>query len=339
MKIAIYGAGSLGTVLGAYLTKNGVDVDLFSRNREHIDGLRANGAHIIGKADFSVPVKAYLPDEMTETYDLIFLMTKQLDNEKVVAFLKNHLAEDGDICTMQNGLPEVTISSIIGEDHTMGCAVAWGATLKGKGVSELTSDPSSMSFSLGRLNGKEDDRLLRAKDVLEKMCPVVLEKNFIGMRFSKLLINAAFSGMSAVCGATFGEVSKRKDSRHCVQNIIKECIDVCNANNIKIEPIQGKDIVKLLDYKNCFKKKLSYMIIPLCIKKHASLKASMLQDLEHGKKTEVDSINGSVVLYGKKGKVLTPYNELVVRIIHEIEEGKRKPSFDNVKLFKALISK
>ena len=47
MRIAIYGAGSLGTVLGAYLTKNGVDVDLFSHNKNHVEGLKANGAHII----------------------------------------------------------------------------------------------------------------------------------------------------------------------------------------------------------------------------------------------------------------------------------------------------
>ncbi len=333
MRIAIFGAGSLGTVLGAYLTKNGVDVDLYSHNKNHVEGLRKNGAHIVGKVDFTVPVKAYYPEEMDGKYDLIFLMTKQLDNKNVVTFLKEHLSEDGDICTMQNGLPEIGISEIIGEDHTMGSAVAWGATLKGDGVSELTSEVDSMSFSLGRLNGKEDDRLLRAKEILEKMCPVQLEKNFIGMRFSKLLINAAFSGMSAVCGSTFGEVSKRKDSRVCVQKIIKECFDVCDKDGIKIEPIQGKDVVKLLDYHNCFKKKISFILIPLCIKKHAALKASMLQDLEKGKLTEVDSINGSVILYGKKNGVPTPYNDAVVRIIHEIEEGKRKPSFENLKAF------
>lgn len=336
MRIAIFGAGSLGTVLGAYLTKNGVNIDLFSRNKEHVEGLKKSGAHVTGKVDFTVPVKAYFPEEMEGEYDLIFLMTKQLENRDVVTMLKSHLKEDGDICTMQNGLPEPLISEIIGEDRTMGCAVAWGATLKGNGVSELTSEENSMSFSLGRLNGKEDERLFRAKNILEKMCPVQLEKNFIGMRFSKLLINAAFSGMSAVTGSTFGGASKRKDSRLCVQRIIKECIDVAKANNIKIEPIQGKDVVKLLDYQNNLKRKISFLLIPLCIKKHAALKASMLQDLEKGKKTEVDSINGSVVLFGKKAGVPTPYNETVVRTIHEIEDGLRKPSFDNIRFFKEL---
>ncbi len=336
MRIAIYGAGSLGTVLGAYLSKAGIDVDLFSRNKEHILALKDKGAHIIGTVDFTQPVKAFFPQEMQGKYDLIFLMTKQLNNKEVVTFLKEHLSENGDICTMQNGFPEISVSEIIGEEHTIGCSVAWGATLIGKGVSELTSSPDSMSFGLGRMNGEQDSRLLACKQILEKMCPVVLETNFSGMRFSKILINSAFSGMSAVLGTTFGEASKNRKSRVCIQNIIKECIDVSRANDIQIEPIQGKDVVKLLDYKNIVKKKISFLLIPLCIKKHAGLKASMLQDLEKGKKCEVDSINGVVVSFGRKKNIPTPYNDKVVQVIHEIEEGKRKPSFDNLEAFSSL---
>ncbi len=331
MRIAIYGTGSLGTVLGAYLAKNGVDVDLFSRNKEHIEALKKQGAHIVGKVDFIQKVNAYFPTEMKGEYDLIILLTKQLDNHNVVTFLKSHLAKDGDILTMQNGLPELSVSEVVGENHTMGCSVAWGATLLGKGVSELTSDPSSMSFGLGRINGNVDEHLLRAKGILEHMCPVVIESNFIGSRFSKLLVNSAFSGLSALLGTTFGGAANDKRSRVYCQRIIKEVIDVAKAANIKIEPIQGKDIVKLLDYHNPIKKKISFMLIPLCIKKHAALKASMLQDLQKGKKCEVDAINGVVSQYGKKFNVPTPINDAVVKLIHEIEEGKRKPNFDNLK--------
>ena len=76
IKIAIYGAGSIGTILGAYLTKAGQNVDLITRNKEHVDAMNQNGAKVI--------------------------------------------------CTMQNGLPEVSVSKIIGEERTIGCAVGWG---------------------------------------------------------------------------------------------------------------------------------------------------------------------------------------------------------------------
>ena len=95
MRSAIYGAGSLGTVMGAYLTKNGVDIDLVNRNRAHVEALKANGARITGTVDMTVPVHALLPEEMSGTYDVIFLMTKQLNNRETVTFLKDYLADDG----------------------------------------------------------------------------------------------------------------------------------------------------------------------------------------------------------------------------------------------------
>ena len=73
MRSAIYGAGSLGTVLGAYLSRNGVEIDLINRNRDHVEALNRNGARITGTVDMTVPVKALLPEDMTGTYDIIFL--------------------------------------------------------------------------------------------------------------------------------------------------------------------------------------------------------------------------------------------------------------------------
>ena len=112
--------------------------------------------------------------------------------------------------------------------------------------------------------------------------------------------------MSAVLGCTFGEAASDRSSRKIVQALIKECIDVCRKGGVTIEPIQGKDVVRLLDYNGPVKKALSFMIIPIAIRKHARLKASMLQDLERGKKTEVDAINGSVSAYGRKVGCPTP---------------------------------
>ena len=333
MRSCIYGAGSLGTVLGAYITKNGGQVDLINRNKGHVDAMKKNGAKIVGTVEMTVPVTALTPDEMAGQYDLIILMTKQLYNVEVLKGLIPFMADGCVVCTMQNGLPELSVAEVVGEDRTMGCTVAWGATLLEPGVSELTSEPESMSFGLGRMNGKRDEKLLEVKKLLELMCPVDIEDNFMGVRWSKLLINASFSGMSAVTGGTFGEAAGDKGSRSCVQMLIKECIDVAKAAGIKIEPVQGKDIASLFDFNSSFKKRISFALIPLGIKKHRLLKASMLQDLEKGKKTEVDFINGIVSLYGKKYGVPTPYNDKVTEIIHGIEDGKYKCGMENVRLF------
>lgn len=325
MRAAIYGAGSLGTILGAFITRNGGQIELINRNRAHIEALRKDGARVVGTIEFTQPVTAYTPDLMSGTYDIIFLMTKQQANREVVSFLKDYLAEDGVIVTMQNGLPEPQIAEIVGEKRVLGCTVAWGATMTEPGVCELTSSPDSLTFSLGSIFKERGNHFDEVKALLEMMGPVEVDENFVGTRWSKLLINASFSGMSAVLGCTFGEAAKDKESRKIIQKLIKECIDVCAASGIRIEPIQGKDVVKLLDYHNPIKKAISFFIIPIAIRKHAGLKASMLQDIERGKKTEVDAINGAVCAQGRKVNVPTPCNDKVVELIHRIENGELKP--------------
>ena len=323
----------MGTILGAYISRGGEKIELINRNKAHVEALQTRGAHIIGTVQFVQPVVAYTPAEMSGKYDIVFLMTKQQHNAEVVAMLKDYLADDGVLVTFQNGLPELQIADIIGEERVIGCTVAWGATMQQAGVCELTSSPDALSFSLGSISATRNRHFDKVKQLLELMGKVDVEDNFIGSRWSKLLINASFSGMSAVLGCTFGEAAKPKSSRRIVQALIKECIDVCKAGGIRIEPVQGKDIVKLLDYNNALKKAFSSFIIPIAIRKHASLKASMLQDLEKGKLTEVDAINGAVSAFGRKVGCPTPMNDRVVDIIHRIERGELSPGFDNLKFF------
>ena len=133
MRTAIYGAGSLGTVMGAYLTKAGAGIDLVNRNKAHVEALRKNGARITGTVEMTVPVHALTPEEMTGKYDIIFLMTKQLNNREVVTFLRDYLAEDGLIVTLQNGIPEDSVAEIVGAERTVGCTVEWGATMTAPG--------------------------------------------------------------------------------------------------------------------------------------------------------------------------------------------------------------
>ena len=333
MKLAIYGAGSLGTILGAYISRAGVPVDLINRNKAHVEALQSKGARVVGTVQFTQQVTACTPEEMSGRYDIIFLMTKQQNNAETVQMLKDYLADDGVLVTFQNGLPEMQIAKVLGEDRVLGCTVAWGATMQGPGICELTSSPDALSFSLGAVSQRRSGHFAKVKELLEHMGTVDVEENFIGTRWSKLLINAAFSGMSAVLGCTFGEAAGPKESRRIVQKLIKECIDVCRAGGIRIEPVQGKDIVKLLDYSNPLKRAFAFMIIPVAIRKHAKLKASMLQDIEKGKLTEVDAINGAVSDYGRMVGCPTPANDKVVEIIHRIEKGELKPGFENLTLF------
>lgn len=330
MRYAIYGTGSLGTVLGAYLTKNGVEIELVDRDEAHVAALRASGAHVTGAVEMTVPVRAILPGEMTGQYDVIVLLTKQLENERIAAFLKPFLTPDGVVVTLQNGLPEQGLLDVLGRGHVMGCTVEWGATKAGPGHSVLTSDPDSLSFHMGRMEGVTDAQFARVKALLEHMCPVHTEENLIGARWSKLLINATFSGLGTVIGGVFGDVSEgMKDTALAC---MKECIDVGRAAGVTFAPVQGKDITRLFYYKGPLKKAVARLILPIAMKKHREIEPSMLQDIKKGSPCEVDAINGVVCRYGRKYGVPTPINDRIVEVIKKEQSGKLSPDRKNAAL-------
>ena len=335
MRFAIYGAGSLGTVLGAFITRAGVPVDLVNRNREHVDALNRSGAVINGGIQMHVPVHAITPDEMKGEYDVILLLTKQQHNPKVVESLIRFISADGILATLQNGIPEYGIAEILGPGRSMGCTVEWGATLERAGVCVFTSDPSpeKLSFQTGKPADVPEYRFRRVKDLLELMGPVRVSDNFLGVRWSKLLINATFAGIGTVMGGTFGDVSKDPLARSIASRCIKECIEVAHAAGVTLTDVQGVNISKLFYYTNPIKKLLIEAIIPFAMKSNGNIEPSMLQDLKKGKLCEVDFINGEVCRWGKRLGIPTPVNNMIVRLIHAEETGKLPVSKSNLGYF------
>lgn len=339
MRYAIYGAGSLGTVLGAFITQSGTPIEMINRNKAHTTALKENGATIKGTVDMQVKVDAKFPDEMSGKYDVIFLMTKQLHNPDVVTTLKDFLSDKGVIVTLQNGIPEPGIAEIIGAERTIGCVVEWGATMDEPGTSILTSEPESLSFHMGKMAGVPDDMFQLVKDLLEKMCPVDIEENLIGARWSKLLINATFSGLGTCVGGLFGDVSEKAEAKQVAIRCMKECIDVGHAAGATFAPVQGKDITKLFYYTNPVKRAFGLILLPIAMKKHRLIEPSMLQDLKKNKPCEVDAINGVVCDLGRKCGVPTPINDRIVEIIKKEQAGELKLEYSNIHLFDDLIKK
>lgn len=337
MRAAIYGAGAMGTVLGAYITKYGGKIDLISHNKEHIAALKSGGAHIVGEADFTVPVSALLPEEMAGRYDVIFLMTKQRSNADILQFLLPFVAEDGVVCTMQNGLPEPGVAAVVGKQRCCGCAVSWGATFLGRGSARLTTRTDGLEFALGTIYGNAE-KLKPVADLLSLMGKVTVEENFLGARWSKLTINCAFSGLSALTGYTFGQICDDKFARKVAQAVLKECFDAAVACGIRPAKVQGHNVAKILGYRGAFKKWLSYMIIPVAMKKHRDIISGMYCDIKAGKLCEIDFINGVAADYAARHAGFEmPLNRLIQRTVHRIERGELEISPENLELFRGMI--
>lgn len=326
-RIAIMGTGSLGTVLGAYISQHR-KIDLIDANTQHVAALNASGATVCGKASLAgIPVRAITPEQMDGEYDLFIYMAKQTSNESCLPQMKAHSHAGTYVCCCQNGLPENAVCGYFPTDHVLGAPVGWGASWLRPGCSELTTDAGARYFTLGSVTGERSPALLEVKHLLELMCRVELSDNLMGQRWSKLHINAAYSGLSTVMGGTFGDVSDNDLAIKWAVRIGRECVRICSARGITMTtghtssnaPI---DFMRLYDFHNSEEEAHCIEVVRDMNSGSRGLIASMLQDLRKGYTCEVDAILGVVAEAGCTAGIPTPYTTAAQDIIHKKQAGK-----------------
>jgi len=328
-RIALVGVGSLGTILGALLSKGGEDIVLVDINKEHVKALNEKGARIAGHMDLTVPVKAITPDKMEGIYDLVIYLTKTTYDDKALPEILPYINDKSTVITLQNGVPEEKVASVVGKERTIGGAVGWGATFQGPGVSELTSEKEAMTYDIGEPDGSVTPRIQAVKGILDKAGKAEITPNLMGIRWTKLWVNVSMSGMSAALACTYGDVLDNEKSICATCSIMVETLKTAQAIGIKMEPIQGASPYLLLDLiKKGEDDALGTM--RMLFNAHRDLKASMLQDLEKGLPCEVETLNGYLSRKSAKAGVPTPVNDKVTQIIRGIQDGKYPLSFDNL---------
>ena len=329
MRIALVGAGSMGTILGALLAKGGEDIVLVDVNQQHVKALNESGARITGHMDLTVPVRAILPDDMQGPYDLVIYLVKTTNDEKALAEILPHLNDGSVLITLQNGVPEEKVSAAIGKERTLGGAIAWGATFLGPGVSELTSESEAMTYDIGELDGSLTSRLQSIKTVLDKAGEAHITTNLIGVRWTKLMINVSMSGPGAALGCTYGMILDDPKAVVIATAIVVETLKTARALGIKMEPVQGLDPNILMDIvKESEENAVNAM--RLIYGKHRDLIASMLQDIRKGMPCEVETLNGYLSRKSAEAGVPTPVNDQITEVIRGIESGKYSPDFENL---------
>ena len=335
MRVGIYGCGAMGTVLGAFLAEGGVDVELIDIFEEHVKKLNSVGATLTGFEKKTVHVNAILPTEMSGIYDLIILLCKQTVNDIALKTIKPFTNKDSSILTIQNGVPEPGLLEYFDEEQILGGTILWGATFVEPGVSEVSEPLSEKSvlFEIGTMSGEINKRINDAADILRVMGPTVITENLMGARWSKLVMNSAVSGLSSALGTPFGYVLEDKKCAKLIGQIGKEAGLCAKADGVHFAPYGAAPIDPLLRMGNNIAAKIFSFAIRLGYKNMHSAKASMLQDLEKGRRTEVDMINGYISKTGKKHGIATPVNDKIVEIIHGIEDGKYPLSPENLSMF------
>lgn len=338
MRTAILGAGALGIIMGALITKGGYQVDLIDSYKENVDALNANGATVTGFLELNVPVRAFTPDQLEGSYDLVLLLTKQTNNEIALKQILPHLHKDSIVCTLQNGIPEESVAEYVGKERTVGGAVMFGATWEKPGVSTLASpyeNTRKFAFTIGEMDGAMRPRMQQVKAILEMVGKAEVIPNLMAVRWTKLLMNTTFSGMSAALNCTFGDVLASQRAMECVAHIADETVKVCHARGLRMVEVLGESFEQFELTSDTDISKNIKLFRKLWDGQGAQ-RGSMIQDLEKGRKTEVDCINGVVCQKGREAGIPTPYNDKVVELIKEAEKNGKLNDFSYLSRFDTI---
>ncbi|MFQ5976396.1 MAG: ketopantoate reductase family protein [Candidatus Hydrothermarchaeales archaeon] len=305
MKILIMGAGALGSVFGGFLS-NLNEVTLIGRN-PHVskinkDGLRITG--IWGKHLFT-NLKAFTGiNERIGTQDLIMITTKSYDTKDAVEEIRPLVGEDTLVMSMQNGIGnEETIAGIVGSDKTAGGMAIFGAQFLKPGHVKVTVYASECLVS--PVNGDMEKAKKIAETFSKSGIPTLPSDDVIRDKWMKAFYNIALNPLSAILKVPYGTLGDHEETKQIMTELLDEAFEVAKAENINLK-------FSALKYFNYL---LEKQLPPT-----AGHRSSMLQDIERGKKTEIDYLNGAIIELGKKHRIDTPVNETIVNLIKILEK-------------------
>jgi 2-dehydropantoate 2-reductase len=323
-RICIIGPGAIGGVLAGILVRKGFQVHLVCKYEDLAKKISSTGIEVLGhKGNFTVPVPSFAAiDQLEGEYDYAFMATKAEALKETATALLPYLSNYSRVISMQNGICEEILAEVVGEQRTVGCVVGWGGTMHAPGKVEMTSGGECI---LGNWKRKPDRALEELREILGHVVETRTTPHILSELYSKLIINACITTLGAVCGLYLGPMLAKKHTRNLFIQIIREAMKVAEAMALRVEPGAGG---KLDYYKFLKPGRLSefkrHMTIRVIGMKYRRLKSSSLQSLERGRKTEVDNYNGYISAKGFLHDVPTPINDQLVRMVKEIEEGKRK---------------
>lgn len=265
--------------------------------QENVDKLNNDCAKVVGTTTLTTPVKASTPD--------------------------------GTLVSLQNGLPEKYILTQLPAKNVVSGAVEFGASAQGPAISELTTEYGAFkdfAFKIGEIDGSDTERIHKLKNIMDNVGDTHISDNLMGTKWTKLLVNASFSGLSAASNATFGDVANSDVGILGAFNIMNEGLLAGQADSITFDKMGPLDPTLFLKNGEFTDQQID--TLRKVIASSAGLKASMMQDLEKRRKTEISDINGVVATVGKEHGIPTPFNDFIIQSVKHSEESGTLPNFD-----------
>jgi len=290
-KIFVLGAGAIGSVYGALLSKRN-DVTLIG-NKAHADAVKSKGLSIFGDMYETLHLKADTEIREIPEKTLIILTTKAYDSANAIEGIKKLLKKDTVILILQNGIgnEEIIKHTVRGKVKILRAITAMAAEF----------------FEPGKIRFWSGETIIEQNEVAEKITEIFndcmlktsLSSDINKETWNKLVVNCVVNPLTALFHVRNCEIvtESLKNVRH---EIVRECVEVGKVEGISFpEDLEEKIDKEISNYTNF---------------------SSMCQDIMKGKRTEIDFLNGKIVELGRKHHIPTPVNETLVCFIKFLEE-------------------
>ncbi len=297
MRIAVVGAGAIGSLFGGLLAKAGNEVTLIGR-RSHMETITLRGLNIEGRQRHiitNLQAISYAAEAEKRDFELVLLTVKAYDTGQAVSAAKRLIKEETVLLSLQNGLGvEESALTLIRRENLMRGVTCCAAILDKPGVVIHTGMGKTV---VGELDGVTTPRTQRVAEALRDAgLPTKVTSNIHGAVWMKTLVNAGINPFAALTGMRNGELLRFEGLKGLMVETVEEGHKV--AEKLRVE-LEGDPASQMLSTAEATAGNMN----------------SMLIDVERGQPTEIDFMNGAIWRLGERAGVPTPLNRLLTHLV------------------------
>jgi 2-dehydropantoate 2-reductase len=303
LRVCVVGCGAVGSLFAANLAQlDDVEVWAYDLDQAHVDAITADGLRLSGQGDVLGRLRATTDANTVPACDFGIVATKAMHTASAVAATA-HAFKNGAVCSVQNGLGN---EEAIADDVPRvirGTTFPAGRLLEPGHVQwDVRGDTTIGPFEPKPASLAEVQALADA--LTRAGMPTAAVADARGPQWRKVIFNAATNPVGALTGLTHGRVCEDSGLRALVSGLVDEGKAVASAEGIELDA----DPEELIDH--AAKPEVAY-----------HHKASMLQDVEARRQTEIDYLNGGIVRFGQQRGIPTPLNRAILALVKGVEKS------------------
>ena len=328
-EFVIVGAGAIGAIVGTALVESGHAVRFVEANRSHVEAVRAGGLRLSGYRETRIDAPISTPDEVDGPLRQVLLAVKSPHTLDALRPLVRHLAPDGFVVSLQNGLEEYRIADLIGAGRTIGAFLTFGGHYKAPGE-VVFGGPGA--FRIGEIDGARTSRTAMLQQAFSALQPVEVTGNIFGFLWSKIVLSAIYFA-TATTNSDVVDLYAVARYRDVFGRLAGEVVAVADVKAVRLEIFDGFDAA-------VFRPGAAVDSAAIAATwagqnhywtSHKNTRTGIWRDLAiHKRRTEVGRLIGPVIEIGREHGVGTSGLSRLVAIIKDIEDDQRALGLHNL---------